>query len=516
MNPETYAAVLPRSSGLFSKISGIKTDTSSIKSTTRIGNMTHDQKSSSLPPTSSRMKEKRRREKRKKSRGSGHPSVVIATSWTNRQEQVEEVRAREAMYRAPRLDVPAVQASGTKKSPFAWWMESVRTDTGNSKPRAGRPWEWSAQDCEALLFNTLSHPNGVGDQSPKRLERRASVTPSSPCAVAPVGSANDVPGDGLSVSNSVKGHGRESKSAEESLSQVKPPARRVRGRCKGSTEMKMTEAIGCGNGFQASSGVGTSTVSANGTRLDAEQEGMPVKRMKHPSTSPSKATSKEGSEVQGHGSASGPSNPLSASSRSKVDAMEDEQKARELSAALNRNRPRRGRSQWYDREAAHSDDSDVTCAELSFVDPKFRHSDKEDASVKEQPRGRGSSGKSERSTTFMCKRVAENSTPLETISVSGDPAVSRKELKVHPWIKAGLKFGLGTKAEVWWDDGKWYRCRISKISCEGRSVELEFLPYRRKVIAREFSPDLDLDELIQDGHLVLPGTHLEWTEASNA
>lgn len=513
MNPETYSSVLPRSSGLFSKISGIKTETS-IKSTTRIGNMTHDQKSSSLPSTPSRTKEKRKMGKRKKSTGSGHPSVVIATSWTNRQEQVEEVRAREAIYRAPRSDVPAVQASGTKKSPFAWWMESVRTDPSKSKPRAGRPWEWSAQDCEALMFNTPSHSNGIGDQPSKTLETTESVTPSSPCAVAPASSANGVAEDGQPQSNSVKGHGRECKSAE-SLSQVKPPARRVRGRCKGSTEMKITEGIGRGKGFQASSEVGTSTVSTSDTRLVAEQGSMPVKRMKHSSASSSKATSKEGSESQVDDSALGPSNPLSASSVRK-DATEDEQKARDLSATLNRNRPRRGRSQWYDRDSAHSDESDVTIAELSVVDPKFRNSGKQDASGKQQQRGRGTGVKSGRSTTFKCKRVAENSTPLESISVSGDPAVSRNELKVHPWIKAGLKFGLGTTAEVWWDDGKWYRCRISKISCEGKNVELEFLPYRRKVIAREFSPDLDLDELIQDGHLVLPGTHLEWTEALNA
>lgn len=512
MNPETYAAVLPRSSGLFSKISGIKTDTSSIKSTTRIGNTKHDQKSSGLPSTPSRTKEKRRMEKRKKSRGSGHPSVVIATLWTNRQEQVEEVRAREAIYGAPRSDVPAVQASGTKKGPCAWWMERVRTDKSKSKPKAGRPWEWSAQDCEALMFNTTSHSDESGDRSPKSLETRVSVTPRSPCAVTPVRSANDATGDGLSKSNSVKGLGRDCKSAEESQPHVEPPARRVRGRCKGSTEMKMTEAIGRGKGFQSSSEVGTSTVSASGTCLVAEQGGMPVKRIKHSSASSSKATSKEGSESEMNDSDFGPSNPLSATSTRK-DETENEQKARELSAALNRNHPRRGKSQWYGRDRAHSDESDVTIAELSAVDPKFEYSGKEDASGKEQLRGRGSNGKSERGTTFKCKRVAENSTPLENIC---DPAMSRKELKVHPWIKAGLKFGLGTTAEVWWDDGKWYRCRISKISCGGRNVELEFLPYRRKIIAREFSPDLDLDELIQDGHLVLPGTHLEWTKALNA
>ena len=495
MNSGSSAAAHPTSPGIFlPNVSRIRTDTSERNSPTGNGRST-TQASASTSSSSTRPKGKGKAKKRKTakiSKVSDHPSVVIATSWTDRQEQFEEVRAREAVYCSQRSVAVAVDTLDTHDDSKPRWTESVGIDKAGSKPRVRRPWEWSAQDCQTLMYHAPPRPKEAPEQS---LEERLgsddeSAAPGSSCATKPASLPGDVTKEMLFPKRPANVIRRKKKKAEESP-RKKPPARRVRGRCNGSTGMRTADALGRSSGVNGQSEGGTSTVSTDDAPSAMEQEVVPAKHKNVGSTASSSANDK--GNVQKKGAEARPPGPLANGSSGEVDAMEDEKKARELSAALNRNIPRQGRFQ----------------RNPLVVEGKR---DMENRG-KERPSKSNSIGKSKRSASLMRRRLLiDTGAPRGTSTVPFDPTAPRDELEVHPWLSAGLDFGPETEAEVWWEDGKWYRCRISKTSHEGRCGELEFLHNRRKNIAREFSTDLDLDELIRDGHLVPRGTNLSWKE----
>ncbi|CAM9708260.1 unnamed protein product [Ascophyllum nodosum] len=488
MDPGSSAAAHPPSPGiLLPNVSRIRTDTSERNSPTGNGRSTTPTSTS----TSARPKGKSKAKKRKtakKSKVTGHPSVVIATSWTDRQEQFEEVRARKAIYCSQRSYAAAVDTLDTQENSKAWWIESVRIDKVRSKPRVQRPWEWSAEDCQTLMHDALSRPKETPEQS---LEDRLGIddeaaAPGLSCATKPASLPGDITGQTLPPSRTANVLGRKKKKTAESP-RKKPPARRVRGRCNGSTGMQTIDALGSSSGVNGKGEVEASMVLTDDAPSAMEQEAVPAKHKKVGSTASSNANDK--GNIRNNDPEVRHIDPLADDSSGDVDAMEDKEKARELSAALNRNIPRRGRFK-------RNPDTAEGGRELK-------------AGGKERRSKSNKIGKSKRSASLMRKRLTINTgVPCGTSAVPFGQTVPRNELEVHPWKSAGLEFGLGTMAEVWWEDGKWYRCRISKISHEGRCGELEFLPNRRKIIAREFSTELDLDELIREAHLVLPGTHL--------
>lgn len=116
-------------------------------------------KSTGPPVVSARSKSsKNETKKRKKSRsgmsGPVHPSVTIAQSWTFRGEQMEEERARQAVYTVENVETGPCQ-SLTKTQ---IQKETDLGDKPSAARRAFRPWEWSAKDCETVLVDALSHP----------------------------------------------------------------------------------------------------------------------------------------------------------------------------------------------------------------------------------------------------------------------------------------------------------------------------------------------------------------------
>ena len=494
MNPGSSAAAHPPSPGiLLPNVSRIRTDTSEINSPTGNGRSTTpaSASTSSSTSTSACPKGKGKAKKRKTAKNwkvPDHPSGVIATSWTDRQEQFEEVQARKAVYCSQRSVAVAVDTLDTHDNSKAWWTESVGIDKAGSKPRVRRPWEWSAQDCQTLMYHAPPHPKEAPEQS---LEERLgiddeSAAPGLSCATKPASLPGDVTGEALSSSRAANVIRRKKKKAEESP-RKKPPARRIRGRCNGSTGMRTADALGRGSEVNGQSEAGTSTVSTDDAPSAMEQEVVPAKHHNFGSTAFSSANDK--GNVQKNELEARLPGPLAGNSSGEVDAMEYEKKARELSAAPNRNIPRQGSFQRNPHVAEGERDMETR--------------------GKERPSKSNNIGKSKRSASLMRGRlIIDTGAPRGTSTVPFDPTAPGNELEVNPWISAGLVFGLGTLAEVWWEDGKWYSCRISKISHEGRCGELEFLHNRRKTIAREFSTEMDLDELIREGHLVLPGTHL--------
>ncbi|CAM9708331.1 unnamed protein product [Ascophyllum nodosum] len=485
MNPGSSAAAhaLPRSPGfILPNALRIRADTSERKSPSG------DERSTTAASASARRKEedeaKRRKKTAKALKVSCHPSVVIALSWTDRQEQFEEVRAREAIYCSQRSDIVAVDTLDTRGNSKSWWTESIRIDKAGSKPRVRRPWEWSAQDCQTLMYNAPPRPKEAPEQS---LEEKMGIDDESAasgvsCTTKPASLPGDVTKEMLFPTRPANVIRRKKKNEEESP-RKNPPARRVRGRCNGSRSagMRRVGALGDSSGVNGQIEGETSTVSTDEPPSAMEQEVVPPKHQNVGSTASSGADDK--GNVQKDELEVCPACSLANGSSVEVNAMEDEKKARELSAALNRNIPRRGRFQR---------------------NPDIAEGERElETGDKERLTKSKSLGKSKRSVSLMRKRLA-----IDTGAVPFDPTAPRNDLEVHPWISAGLDFEPGTEAEVWWEDGQWYKCRISKTSHEGRCGELEFLPHRRKTIAREFSAELDLDELIRDGHLVLPGTHL--------
>lgn len=355
-----------------------------------------------------------RKRKRKKTSSAAsavpsHPSVLEAAACTKRQEQVEEARARETVYLAPKTESVASQVEETRETASNTESSSAGdTALAGSIPRARRPWEWSAKDCDAVLVDVLSRARPEG-------ELMGEDTPASNCADVSLGQDSacrrkDIGSGGATSNGKVTEDERTAREVNAALNRNNP-------------RVKSQRMLGGG----------------------APQPNI------------------SGGKVR-------------ASSASQK-AADDEKEARHLSALLNRNRPRRGLKST--RDGARPEGSDTN-------------------NVEEDPRAAGGE--------IWCD--LGNSGCEAPTAVHASCTLNGGE--GHLCASKGKALGKGSAVEVLWDDRKWYRCTLSSISAEGTHGVLEFLPYRRRNHSREFSSQLELEDWILAGKLVLPGTHLKW------
>ena len=359
-----------------------------------------------------------RKRKRKKTSGTAspvpcHPSVLEAGACTKRQEQVEEARARETVYSTPRTESVASQVEETRDA--ASNAESSAGDNALAGiPRARRPWEWSAKDCDAVLVDVLSRARPEVEFSEG--ETMGEDTSGSNCA--------DV------------GLGRDSADCKRHIGSAGATSN---GKVSAAEDERKAREV-------------SAALNRNNPRIRSQNKlggGTPQPKIR-------------GGKVR-------------ASSASRK-AADDEQEARNLSALLNRNSPRRGLKSTRDGVRSEGSDTKISEGDRRAAGGEIRCD-------------LGISGDSPNTVHASC-----------TLNGNG----------THLCASKGVALGKGSSAEVLWDDRKWYRCTLSSISAAGTHGVLEFLPYRRRNHAREFSGQLDLKEWIRAGKLVLPGTHLKW------
>lgn len=395
--------------------------------------------------------------------GSMHPSVFVAETWTSTGEQMEEERARQAVYLTENMETGRRQ-SLTKT--VANEMDSA--DKPFAMQRARRPWEWSAKDCEVVLVDALSCT-----PQPRR-ENKVSSQDRSGKTHESVDETYDIDGSGEST-NVESGWAPRPKGGfakgSVGIDEQQPPSHQVRDGMDSPTGRRAKEALipeplrcsGSGSvddlRFASPNNAGSDACAAathqNHTSRGHEQtERTPV----------------SGSNKTRKGTADSPTCSVTFGQKT------DEVTARALSTELNRNVPRRRRS----------------C--------------------------RGNRTAQDAGTSLVQKAAAGGAIRTTQLSGKADPRDVRAAVAAghgldgHPWTSKGLDFCAGTTAEVWWDDA-WYRCRLSSIAAGGRLGVLEFLPSnprKKSRGAREYSTQLELDEWISSGHLVLPGNHLQW------
>lgn len=413
------------------------------------------------------------KKRKKASAGPAHPSVVDAGLWTSRQEQMEEVRAREPLYSTPRTGESGVDAVPARLS------EGASASSGAMR-RARRPWEWSAKECD-MRVDALSCPKLVSD--PASLEEAKSDDGSAVLDALGNGrSASGDEGDGL----------EETEEAGDEFFSQEQPSRRIRAR---SNTSKGRRSAGSGS-INRHSGAGSIMPLRAGddsaTREEASShERKPIERTAFRGQTNPRETADPTDGVSSNANLDDPGG--------RTNTVEDERTAKELSAELNRNSPRGHRSS----------ESQLGNASARSSSSTGSGSDDDESEARDRARQSTETGDKTADSAIRSRLVINTDSSNSLVSTI-ENTTSRKRVKGHPWASKGLTFGNGTTAEVWWDDGKWYRVRLSSVSADGKHGVLEFLPYPRKTRAREFSTLLDLDEWISDGHLVLPGTHIVW------
>lgn len=175
---------------------------------------------------------------------------------------------------------------------------------------------------------------------------------------------------------------------------------------------------------------------------------------------------------------------------------QDEQTARELSAVLNRNYPRRrqgreGADNINEPKLKREDEPSIGRSALRArkgdVDAEATDAKTPSAAtVQHNSSGEHSQAKVNMNTTTASREVASSISP---------------------------QLDTGANVEVWWEDA-WYRCTVASLTAsEGELMGvLEFLPYRAKSRkrTREYSTKLNLSNWVHAGHLTRPGTNLQW------
>lgn len=458
------------------------------------------------------------------SAGPAHPSVIMAGSWTARQEQMEEVRARRAVYSTPRTECVCLGiAEACTVKPSKRLIKS-RTVVASSTPSTLRPWEWSAQDCKAVLVGALL-PNPAGRPSGKEGLNKLAEGDS------------DTSDSEEKLNGSVRWLSPIEvvlESAEENtMRKKKPPdptdnpSRRIyrnaasfscdAGAGTSSPEKIPNLAVRCGETSERK--LETSTGPESSVVLDPSQHETipngPVRRGKKPGRKP-KSHLRSASSI--------------CSTSVGFNSSEDEQRARDISAALNRNYRRLCRSGSFcgkdtdgrigdgkvlsnrmSRETAgYEPETSYTRLKLGR-DKLMRHPNKfsKVTPAKETEEEHGNHTHRTWSGARNNKVVSSTGRAISPVMID-TTSDNENKADTHPWTSKGLDFGEGTKAEVWWDDGKWYRCSIFSVSARGRYGVLEFFPTRQTTRPREYSTELDLGLWIREGHLVQPGSHLKW------
>lgn len=357
--------------------------------------------------------------------------------------------------------------------------------------RIRRPWEWSAKDCDALLVDAVSRVKPAGEAL-LRGDRSSFLDQQQDLLGDTRGSSSD---SWLSTNATASARPRGGSGVKAACGVPSPrecgasPKRSAGRRVISEETLRLL-----GNKLPSNTAnISTAWIPDSAGSATLEPEPLP--------SSPRKARTAAPGQAKGV-------------SAGKANARKDERTARELSAALNRNKPRTRRPQdapgavvVSGESAAVSSrrlgtrrictDDEREAKELSAVlnrnvPRQGRQPDLKDFPPEAGPEEQPKENDAARSVTGT-ELGKDNGAGLN-----------------HPWISCGLNFGKGTLVEVRWDDQRWYRCSINSVSAGGRYGVLEFLPYRRKHHGREYSTQLELDSWIQAGNLVLPGTHLKW------
>lgn len=394
-----------------------------------------------------------------------HPSVLIAETWTSRGEQVEEERARQAVYTTEKIETGPRQ-SLTKTSV----NEVDSADKPSATQRARRPWEWSAKDCEIVLVDALSCP------PERRRENKVSPQDRSGKTYETVDESYDLDGSGESTNVESGWASRPNvgfaKGSVE-IDEQQPPSQQVRDGMDPPIGRRAKEALipePLRSGRCSASGSVDDLRCAYPNARSATCAAATHQNLTSRGHEQTERTPVSGSNKTRKGTADSPTCSVT------VGQNTDEITARALSTELNRNVPRRRRSCRGNHPAQHA------------------------------------------GTSLVEKAAAGGTIHTTQLSGKADPRDARSAVAAghgldgHPWTSKGLDFCPGTTAEVWWDDA-WYRCRLSSIAAGGRLGVLEFLPSnprKKSRGAREYSTQLELDEWINSGHLVLPGNHLLW------
>lgn len=444
------------------------------------------------------------KKRKKSSKATSDPSVQLAKEWTDRAEQAEERRAREPEYTTPLWEEATyVTPTGTTTPASStadvtrWLALPLAGGTGDyltgapesiapAKMRtANRPWEWSAKDCRDLLVDANDSDaqtgsdvgvNGEGEKASdgECTAKEVSVSLDSEGTLSETASTRAYPSDcsnARSGSQHARSRGRSCPPAgtKRRLQQEPPrPLRTKNASGKGGVNIPPERVETAVDEFEPPKGRPNRNKSMS-TPFNPSPREVPQQR----------TILRRRHDPQGITTVS-KSQPANAGVRFASQMAEDERKARELSAELNRNCPRRGaRAEEKHRQSSRS---------LSpFKLPQSAEEDRDIGGDKVEHIGRGS----------LRSRNAEDG--RSTGGVNGG-----WRMRGDSWFK-----NVGAVAEVWWGKA-WYRCVLDSVTEGGKLGVLEFLPSNNRRIGRMYSLELDLDEWIRVGHLVRPKTHLGW------
>lgn len=436
------------------------------------------------------------RKRKKSSRATVDPSVQVAKECTDKTEQAEEHRAREPKYATPLVEevtcVTSTIAIGTtaRASPTAEmagqltlplqvegtadrFTKATECIAPVQRKRANRPWEWSAKECR----DRLGDPNDCDAQTGFDVGEKGDGGKASEeeCTVEEVlvsldseetsserGNTHPLTSDCSNISGGfqrARPRGRSSPPVETNLSrqeEIPYPLRNKNASGKSGIDVPPERVELTVNEAEPNNGRPNRKVSMS-TRVNPSQR----EELQQRASLCCRCDPADVAPVS-------KSQPEDARERYASQLAEDEKKARELSAELNRNRPRRGGRTGEKHLRCAEDDGDV-------------------GDDKEEHIGRGS----------LRFRKTED---------ARSPGVMKSGWRKHgtSWFK-----NVGAAAEVWWGKA-WYRCVLYSVAAGGTLGVLEFLPSGNRRVGRMYSMELDLDKWIQDGHLARPKTHLKW------
>lgn len=447
-----------------------------------------------------------------------NPSVVRAKRWTDEGEQWEEQRACQAKYSIPTVPNSPVNATA-----------AVR--------KARRPWEWSAEECEAVLLKALStssSPVPSGSSQVSTAEWTSDHEPDTRLARVPRADVQDEP---LQTPETCSGELSRAKRTSQSKlwakrAESRPPRTQTR-TCVDSAVEPTKETSKRRHGTKKeykADGASSPESTAVHDSMVPHEEANQVSCQPAPTIQTT-----TGIRRRKKGKASGRADltPRHASGAFTADAVEPESSmpaVEKLCTARHLNR-RQKRSSCNDPSAeacrpgqkiestilrritndTRSGTVNGVSAESSARKAKQIRTSRHESTI---------SDAEEESQTEEVKRtdegIARNNSVSDGVgevpidSSSSACCATREGDDDHPLCRQKVYIGAGTRAEVFWDDSKWYRCLVSSLSVDGKRGVLQFLPYKGKSRSCKYSTGLNLAEWARLGHFVPRGTHLEW------
>lgn len=433
----------------------------------------------------------KRRKKSNVPMGSMHPSVKLAQGWTSRGEQVEEIRAQFMLCYSLKQEIQPSTPTGepSNQGGDRRQTEEVAGIVDDVAPanvkRSSRPWEWSTKDCEDVLAGAIGlFSQDIMDDITLSCELDHDVVVGDDHAAMSPGTPSAAPGSGGSPSAPTSAGGAVVSQAESMRRKPKRSSRR---------EPESVETPPASLSEKETDGKNEASVTVS--RLDEpereehqepqiqepptpptpptpqqpqQRKSLPRKRVK-----PSNSSRREVQQARRRRHSAPPKARVTVTSDDII--KEDERKARELNAELNRN-PRRVTSQGAGAPAS----LDRRLAKGQWCGDERVGDCSGEGGLQS---GLGNDG-----------------------GAACESGSQRCRGGIDKW-----PFFVGASLEVWWEDA-WYRCTMSSVSTTDKLGILEFLPYRRKGRAwgREYSTELDVSEWVDAGNFAEPGTHLKW------